>query len=945
MSTTALLIEPNTLVSERDQALEILADPRALLILHLLGRANRVSASDVSQVFGFPEYQVTEILEALAACGILAREHNEYRLSEAAARRVAYGHLSLQFLAKTTIKPLPKTPHSLHFDYEIGEIIGRGATSFTFFAKQSDTHRYCALKVFLPNTTTYSQLQEALSKRSDLMAGHETLPEILDVGNLVVKIEGREIILPCVAFKYISQAITFAEFLKRTPQLNPVVFEQFITRVGGALARIESIGLRHGDLHENNILVVPGDDSSTVKEFWVIDFIGVPSSGSPHILIRSDLENFRDHLLNAAIVACRSYPGLSARLALGDRAYRVLQGLRTGAYKNFKEMLASFNSKSKIPVDHFRTPQLEDPFKGLRVEAISDRALLYKLFVPVPSRFETIARFGNTWISGPRGCGKSHYLRVLEFNPEVIAQARNDNELQNQLDKLGSNYRTAFGILFPCRLGEFRSFDPKALGDNIFDYETKQFLKHILVLKIWNKTLSAMRRGGATLYPDSTESVLRPPSQIHKLWKFLEGKLGQLALIGNPDAHGVLSQCLGACSAIESSAVAVWNKPSLRPRGKTLNEQDLDEFFVMIREVFEDLSNTQFYVLVDDVSVGAIHLEMQKILNSLVRSAQSNHCFKITFDKYAYTPETAEERTTDPRHEVTYVDLGEISTKAQKPNKATQEMTVNLSDYMEQVVNLRLKAAGYQHSIRNVLGESQPAAEFLIALSQPGARRGKTKSTVSRVRRAYYAGWNIVLSLSHGSVRTLLELVEHIYRTARAIPSTSNINLARQDAAVKKYSERQFNVISMFPEEIDKKALGPRLQSVISAFGRISREYLQHYQTGEESRRYETITIERLDAAPLNETAELIMNHLVRNGLVLDEGVTFSRAQIGLIKRYDLNKIFAPAFQTTYRVRNHLYLSKERLEELLVNPSDFLARHRKKLERLVREPDQHDLFV
>jgi hypothetical protein len=93
--------------------------------------------------------------------------------------------------------------------------------------------------------------------------------------------------------------------------------------------------------------------------------------------------------------------------------------------------------------------------------------------------------------------------------------------------------------------------------------------------------------------------------------------------------------------------------------------------------------------------------------------------------------------------------------------------------------------------------------------------------------------------------------------------------------------------------------------------------------------------------------ADELMNDLLKNGLLLDEGVTFTRAQIGLSQRYDLNKIFSPVFEITYRVRNHIYLGNDRLEELLSAPDNFVRRHRQKLRELAEAaaaPLQTDLF-
>ena len=70
--------------------------------------------------------------------------------------------------------------------------------------------------------------------------------------------------------------------------------------------------------------------------------------------------------------------------------------------------------------------------KDPRVEMITSPKWLYKLFEPLPSRFEIISRFGNTWISGPRGCGKSHYLRLLAFQP--LAMVEEDNDADGTVD-------------------------------------------------------------------------------------------------------------------------------------------------------------------------------------------------------------------------------------------------------------------------------------------------------------------------------------------------------------------------------------------------------------------------------------------------------------------------------------------------------------------------------
>ena len=928
----AALRRPNQLLREANALDEALTNPNCLLLLTVISKRGPLQADHLAKATGIPPQEVHSLLGIARQAGLLSFDNERYFLTPIAEKRIAYGSISLQFLVGTTLRAgLGSFTSALPNEYKIKELIGTGATSYTFLAEQSTTHRDRALKVFIPGTVAYDKLDTALGKRAQI-TGDVAIPEIVDAGQVSIKLpDGRSYDTACVVLKYVSDCQTFAEFLTSQENVNPAIFQRFVERVGGALAAIELVGLHHGDLHERNILVTKAAYPSGIEDFWVIDFIGVPSTTSPEMDVPSDLENFRNHLLRAAVIACGRYPGYSARLLLGENVFRVLEGLRHDAYMSFRELLEDFHRPPiSIPQDYFRGP-LQEPFEWLRVEFIPSAEWLYRLFEPVPSRFNTIARFGNTWLSGPRGCGKSHYLRVLAFHPEVIVAAGKNEELAQKLATVKYDHKKTFGVLFSCRLGEFKPFTPEVVGRKTFDPETQAFLKHILILKIWNKTLQTIREGLEFLDEQTGRPVLATSPNFGFLINFLEERLGSIPVIENLAGAGVFLQCLAVCSARENSASAVWPYTEQRKKIGLLAEADLDLFFGILKRTFPDLSSAKFYILVDDASYGHIHFEMQKILNSLVRAVQANHCFKITCEKYMYTLDTADGRAIDPRHEVTYVDLGEVSTKAQR------ETAVDLSKYMARVIDSRLRAARYKSDIKTLLGESQDVREFLSALSIPGARRAKRgEKSVRRAKRprAYYGGWNIIWSLAHGSVRTLLELVEHIFRTSKTTQETTNIPLKAQDAAARSYSTRHYKALSMLPGAIDGEPIGPRLQGVISAVGEMSRQYLERYDTGAEERWYETISLERLDRGRLPEGAQEILDELVKYGLLLDEGITFSRAQFGLLQRYDMNKIFAPAFQTTYRVRNHIYVSRERFVELLLKPDRFVGRHRHKLDEL-----------
>lgn len=941
MSSTLILKNANKLVTEKNDLLTVLINEKNLFILHFLYRRGGKSINQVASELNLPISEVEINIMSLEKNGLISHGNDDlFVLTELARKRISYGSVSLEFIVGTRLSANAAIiNNALPDSYIIEECIGRGATSVTFRAKQIETHRNRTLKIFLPGTITYDQLNSALEKRAKIQNG--AIPEILDAGQIQLNFpDGSSNIVPCVALTYINgKAKTFADFLGSQENINANILEQFIIRVGSALAAIEEAGLTHGDLHERNILVVPGASPTEAKDFYLIDFIGVPSTSSPELEVPTDLENFRDHLLRAAIVTCDRYPGYSARLLLGERVFKVLEGLRDNKYHSFSELLSDFSQKiTLIPEGHFKTPAPE-PFEWLRVEWLPSPTWLYKLFEPVESRYETIARFGNTWISGPRGCGKSHYLRVLAFQPSVIIESEKDEVLNTKLKDLNYDFKKSFGILFACRLGEFKGFTPEAIGKKQFDPETQLFIKHIIVLKIWNKALITIKDGFDIISHSTGRSILGLESDIIKFRSFLEDKLGSMAVVSDTIPLNIFLQCSAMCIAKEISAIAEWNYPEKRSQVKLLNEEDLDRFFAILKQTIPELNHSKFNILVDDASYGNMDLEMQKILNSLVRAAQANHCFKITCDKFMYTLESSDGRSIDPRHEVTYVDLGEISTKSQR------KTAIDLSDYTARVINSRLRSMGYKLDIQKILGASQKSKEFLTALSKRTIRSYEKRKQQPKLN-AYYAGWNIIWNISHGSIRTLLELVEYIFKSNKVTPATLNIPLKDQDRVVREFSKRQFRALSMLPGEIDGEPLGHKVKAIINAIGEMSKEYLKKYNTGEEYRWYETISVERTDRQKLDDQTYETLMKMVEYGLLMDDGLTFSRAQFGLCQRYDLNKIFTPAFETTYRVRNHIYLNRKRFTELLLYPDIFIKHNRKRLSELMKNEQlqQKSLF-
>ena len=515
---------------------------------------------------------------------------------------------------------------------------------------------------------------------------------------------------------------------------------------------------------------------------------------------------------------------------------------------------------------------------------------------------------------------------------------REDSKLKAKLERLGYDFHRFFGILFECRIGEFKNFTPQAADDKKFTAETVQVLKHILVLKIINKTMTVLREGCET-------EVLIPPQNILTLRAFIQERFPNMPLYGEPGELNAVEEMIQYARALvtkEKQAESTWNLPGIN-RGPLLAEPDVEAFFESLQIDFPDLARTKFFILVDDVSEGRMHLEMQKVLNSIMTSATKRFCFKVTFDKFMYTLDTIEGRSIDSSQDVVYIDLGDLSVKAGVRKKAV------IREYVRGIVNARLNAwVSKKSDIVRILGVSQEPKEFLTFLRHSRKRTRQATDAIqkdSTRRKAFYAGWNIVWQLSHGSIRTLFQLLDYIFAQSNFDRDNPEpIPLDSQDNYVREFSKLKFQSLLMLKGSIDKDPLGTKISNVARSIGEVSRLYLRKYDTGDPGRFYETITLERLDLKPISKEAAQVLKYLSVYDVLMTKGITFSRAQVGLSERYDLNKIYAPCFQTTYRVRNHLYLSKYKFEELLLKPGEFIKRTRAQLDSLTKKEIQRTLF-
>lgn len=899
--------------------LEISLNRNLIFLLIYLDRHKCISLKDLENKLKSKRISIRVCLDSLLSEGFINKDTKEkYYISEKGRlllNPIYYSRYNLREIEKNGIP-----------GYRIETEIGEGSTSLTYKAVKEKTGRIVVLKILKPGLFDSIDIPQKIKEVSSL--GDEYLVVPIDYGSFHLN----EIEVKFVEMEYV-EGLTLSNFLEGRIRYDKRAFvAHFIQEVGGVLCKIESKGLQHSDLHSNNIMVIEDTIHKGTYHFKIIDFAGLTSKEQSKEYEYSDLDYFRKNLINIV-----NYTSIASResvpKALGEKLYHIYNKVLQKEYKSFSDIVADL---SKDYVRTVKKVDIEKPFHIFVFEQydISDPKWL-RIFEPDPVHYERLKSFNNVIVSGPRGCGKTIYLKSLSFVPDLTYKLEHDDDLSEVASNY-PNYRQIFGIFFACRQAEFKLFANKYVQ---FTPKTELFIKHIFVLKIIRRTFSLIGRA-------YTKGLFEGMFSSENVMTFISKYLGKsFGFMGTENQYSELSEIL---ENEEADCLNLLGQEKKYPTlGKLLNENKLIEFFDIINKSVSELKETKFYIIFDDVSDPNMSFEAQRILNSIARTTNSKYCFKISTEKYGYDFSDMDGKMLQSPHDFDYIDLSTFG------KEETDKYGKRLKDYLERVINRQLVTAGYpkEKSIKDYLAKLPYTHDTLINHLAEISKRVKVKGdlvgtpsddqTVSDLyKKVKYGGWEIICQLSSGSVRVVLQICDAIFKEHRDIYSeeklkkdpSAKINIDIQNRAIFKFSREEYTNL------INIKDVGKHLFDIVRNFGRLSRDYLTRDITLERGRKDERIAIERRDNKALNSEAEIILRLLLRHSIFTDTGLSFSRNQIGLVQKFILHRKYCPALRITYREREHFRLSADEMELLLLKPERFFQTLKS------RDEKQLDLF-
>ncbi|WP_430404184.1 lipopolysaccharide kinase InaA family protein [Hyphomonas sp.] len=831
---------------------------------------------------------------------------------------LVYSRLALQLKSVATGKP-----RSLG-NYAATKKIRSGKNSVVFEGKHRILGSKVVLKLLRPGAS--DDIEASLRRISSDLGDEPDIIMPTDLFDVVVQdVLGNDVSTKCLVFPFI-RGQTFSDFLlSEANHYNSHIAITFIDQVGTMLASLERLNAYHGDLHADNILVDQAEP--TGLRFKLIDLsYDAVGSLSLELSKNRDLEFFKQHIWSILSAQKSFLPHVSLRKFIGTEFFDKISLILSDKIGTFEEAMRVFNGsaatvafkakRTEFLQRHFSVPK---SFRLQRYEEFSDPSVASRLFVPFEELKEKIDEFGNVFVSGNRGSGKSTYLASLAFFPSV--------------DKSSVDFRETFGIYFPCRQGEFKALGRSLAAENP---NHSSNLLHLVILKVIRKTLELISEAiawskisGQTSYSGLLDYINRfiPKPGIVPIQRSLVSELDNIVTT-------VSRVELDCDRRLDCDDLGV---PAL------LVSHDLIKFFEIVRSTFPALSVSKFHILYDDAGEPYVQAQVQRVINELMINSNPTYCVKLTAEKNTYCFETVGGKALENGHDYYEQDISYSLFIGSRTGGLKRE---KLEEYFRAIVNQRLEYFGYQSSdIREYLGDNKGGEQRLITYLAYGRRD------------AYYFGWPAVWNIADRIPRNLLELVSEIFAVGNIDADTlpKLVPIRDQDRAIKTISEKRLQSLSQISGSLTiagkQVSLGRKLFDVTITIGSTFRTYLRADRQGRFNKNAPRIrqhlAIERNDLDHLDDEAELVLQKLVTFG-VLDTSRNAVARDDGAKKPiYVLNRIYCPAFEIGYRRDDHLKLSRGKLEQLLLYPNLFLRSGTKKLRDSdpQRWNDQSDLFV
>ena len=821
-------------------------------------------------------------------------------------------------MTKRNLPPKNKFVNEWVDDYKLEEEIGRGKIGVVYRGRQAGTGDLAACKIIPFENLKSGTWQEEIKKISKL-----SVPTVVQYkGKATPTFDGIPYI--CILYQYVGDEDQCADNLRTYMNKNPsaitLPFIKSLTeKVIEMFHAMQVIGIQHNDLHEGNILIFhdpqtlnPEDPTIKITDFGIggsYNELGPKDDYKQlaqicHNLLEkieySELDGediyfydtFVEDFLQKKILETSPTEGTFVRNP--RELVKILTQIRT----NYRIHISKRKEKLGNPFDYLRCEQIGDSFELLQ--------LLYSKNFP---GYSDLLSRNNTFLTGPRGCGKTTIFRNLSLKTQILG---------NKIKKVEDYEESYIGIYYHCNDLYFAFPYLRRMS-----YQKRRSIIHYFNLAILYEIID--------LLDISTD---KPGFELDsyvmsELQEFIKR---YFPTYRTPPLGTNILRHLMSMIVKEKQLVRHWFEEGKWPMRPTFLPMDfISDFSKLMRDCVPWIKNRAIYFFLDDYSLPNISKQIQESLHDFILfpSEGSEYYFKLSTESVvSFHPYNSKGKLLEEGREYVVVDLGSFFLQNEE----------QVENFLFEVINNRLRNSENidreYHDIKNILGESRYSSFNQLALEIRGKEAG---------RHVYYHGYDIITRLCSGDVANILDLIKRIFeflggpkKFAEAGKINLPIDFKIQDRAVRETGNDFLNKVETIPKS------GRDLKKIAEAFGDVAHWYLitRNSKNQEQSPPLQAFKIEIRDPIDLNDEQLYTYNELLRYGIFFRD--IRGKSQRGAVTpRLYLRRLLIPTFLLTPSKRDNIGLNGDEFVQLLEHPEEFKNQMKKKKpRRSLLQPDE-----
>jgi energy-coupling factor transporter ATP-binding protein EcfA2/tRNA A-37 threonylcarbamoyl transferase component Bud32 len=781
--------------------------------------------------------------------------------------------------------------------YKAIKVVGRGFNGWTL--KVEDTYQAFAMKVIPRHRLSGKTVADEEARALAACAQHRNIARFFRPIDDVVTVQDVPIQVFGLVFEFIENAQPLSKLISSTAELERRDIAGILIGIASGLARMHASGLWHHDFHDDNILIrTVGSDENLSERFEskLIDFGSTrPLSATTPEPSGSDYWYLSKHIfgLVAAFEAAkrtrltppdRAFAGKLRRLAhlLADKDISRRKSSPTDVVNDIRVALEESTTGYNFPsFDEMRQQigiSFEEPLGNTNALSLApqDITLLFRDSLGWRKRIE---KSEPVLVVGPRGCGKTMFLRFLS----IVSRARPLKD-ENKAEQVAERLAKEGHIGFLVNVGQLRTpflrsgykkleaMSPATAEDFCREYLNSQFVFEVLRTVIWLRTERLIH-----LTLDDETSIAATAGQ------FVSGRQGGVSAPQLETLAEIFDRRIMELSSLND------------PSAYSSTELARDDVLVRLARCIRDINwchDKEVWFLLDDYSVTVLPALAQQAYNPVIFRLSNQVKIKISSEGEGPLLTDTLGRKYREGRELTKLNLGEVYFACAEDDGRR---------FFEQILDARFQATGRGHlaTLKKLLSEHEHDGNFgnyIRSLARPGDAR--------------FYGFGLLCRLCSGDVSFIIELLHSLTR-GKWDQDVEPLSSHEQDVIVKRFAHRQLAELRTVSE------YGNKLYAFACHMGELIKEYLLK-SGGKEAD--ERLRIEIEGAGELCTGARLIQDALFRHSVLISGGAGKSKKGLPTRKLY-FRRLFAPCFPFSPTRKGCIDVAFEDYESWLLEPN------------------------